>query len=294
MNDGKEANQADWLEAFLHREFTVQADMLFGDGMITREERIALSGAIGDALDVFHQKLQEPPFDELRRRQPFSQAGDQPLKAGRRNSAADLASIQAVHDVMVGLGAVCGEVAPKPTVKALGQQRIGGYAVLWGDATRKDLAGEYFTRETEELDAIFQRMKALPSLYHHGGDGVVKAEVIGQVDVMVPDDVGLWFEAQLLQAARYRGAIDELISRGALGVSTGTLPIARKSAPDGRIVRWPIVEISLTPTPAEFRMMERPVSEIKAAYTAIGLHFPGEPSDDAMHLELERLALLTI
>lgn len=266
MDDGKVANQADWLEGFLHREFTVQADMFFGDGVISREERIALSGAIGDALDVFHQKLQEPPLDELSRRPPFSQAmGDRMLK-----------------------------VAPAQAVKALGRQRIGGYAVLWGDATRKDLAGEYFTRETEELDAIFQRMKALPSLYHHGGDGAVKAEVIGQVDVMAPDDVGLWFEAQLLQAARYRGAIDELISRGALGVSTGTLPIARKSAPDGRIVRWPIVEISLTPTPAEFRMMERPVSEIKAAYTAIGLHFPGEPSDDAMHLELERLALLTI
>lgn len=261
MNDGKEANQADWLEAFLHREFTVQMDVFFGDGVITREERIALSGAIGDALDVFHQKLQEPPLDELSRRPPFSVA---PMPT------------------------------PMPTVKALGRQRIGGYAVLWGDASRKDLAGEYFTPETEELDAIFQSMKALPSLYHHGGDGAVKAEVIGQVDVMALDDVGLWFEAQLLQAARYRGAIDELISRGALGVSTGTLPIARKSAPDGRIVRWPIVEISLTPTPAEFRMMERPVSEIKAAYTAIGLHFPGESSDDAIELELERLALLTI
>jgi hypothetical protein len=35
-----------------------------------------------------------------------------------------------------------------------------------------------------------------------------------------------------------------------------------------------IAEGSLTPTPAEYRMMERPVQEIKAAYQAIGLTLP--------------------
>ena len=241
--------------------------------------------------------------------------GNDVVKAGRRNSASDLERIQAVHDLAAALGATCdagaaGDDGPpaeaaaddgattKATagvVKALGRQRIGGYAVLWGDQGRKDLVGEYFTPETEELDVIFRRMKALPSLYHHGGDAAVKAEVVGQVDVMAPDDVGMWFEAQLLQGSQYREAIDGLIARGALGVSSGTLPLARKAAPDGRILRWPIVEISLTPTPAEFRMMERPVSEIKAAFTALGLEFGDDAAPAAgIALELERLALLMV
>ena len=44
----------EWLESRIHLEFTRIADDLFGDGFLTREERIALSGLIGDALDAFH------------------------------------------------------------------------------------------------------------------------------------------------------------------------------------------------------------------------------------------------
>lgn len=42
-----------WLEAQIHRLFTEQADFMYGDGYLTRDERKALSGAIGAALDVF-------------------------------------------------------------------------------------------------------------------------------------------------------------------------------------------------------------------------------------------------
>lgn len=407
----KWANAADWFESFLHREFTVTADSLFGEGKLTRAERIALSNAIGRALEAFHARLQEPDLASLYARRPFDDAPLQLVvdavavaKAGRRNNAADQARIQAVHDVAVALGAACGEtedtedgtpedeaaqkrevdpnvgggvdrdeledddfvipesrnfpivtpadvgdavaawgrykgdvtfetfkrrltalcqrkgktfVAALPaawkeeldtskavgswSVKALGQRRIGGYAVLWGSQDRPDLSGEYFTPETEELDAIFHRMKAVPMLYHHAGDAAMKSEVIAIVDVMEPDDEGLWFEAQLLQEAKYRDAIMQLIERSALRVSSGTLPAARKVAPDGRILRWPIVEISGTPTPCEFRMVARPVSEIKAAWTAIGLELQDDtpPADtgqepDAVVLELERLALLQV
>jgi len=48
---------AEWLEARIHLNFTEMADYMFGDGYLTREERIALSGLIGDALDVFHAGL---------------------------------------------------------------------------------------------------------------------------------------------------------------------------------------------------------------------------------------------
>jgi hypothetical protein len=50
-------NVAEWFEADIHRDFTLEADGMFGNGCITRDERIALSGAIGAALDAFRTSL---------------------------------------------------------------------------------------------------------------------------------------------------------------------------------------------------------------------------------------------
>ncbi len=52
-------NAGQWLEASIHREFTLTADSLFGNGYVTREERIAMSAAIGSALDAFTEALEE-------------------------------------------------------------------------------------------------------------------------------------------------------------------------------------------------------------------------------------------
>lgn len=186
-------------------------------------------------------------------------------------------------------------------VKALGQNRIGEYLVLWGGPDQKDLDSEYFSRETEELTAIFQAVGRVPILYHHAMDGVVKTSVVGLLDIMQPDDIGMWVEGELDKASKYRQAIEKLVAEGALYWSSGTLPGARKAAPDGHLERWPIVEASLTPTPAEFRMLERPVADIKSAYKAAGLTFPQEEPEDKgaeearqrdIALELERLELV--
>jgi hypothetical protein len=47
-----------WFEARIHSEFTEQADSSYGWGELSRSERIALSSAIGDALDAFVARLQ--------------------------------------------------------------------------------------------------------------------------------------------------------------------------------------------------------------------------------------------
>jgi hypothetical protein len=176
------------------------------------------------------------------------------------------------------------------SVKAIGSNRIGGYLILWGDDSRKDLTEEYFTQGTEEVLSIYKAMGALPVLYHHARDRKVKSEVVGQIDFLDTDDVGVWAEAQLLAASKYRGAIQELARQGALGWSSGTLPGARQVAPNGKITRWPIMEGSLTPTPAEWRMVERPVSEIKSAWDALGIGVPSEIEQEiAKEMELLRL-----
>lgn len=46
-------NVGQWMESRIHLGFTCTADDMFGDGRLTREERIALSAGIGAALDAF-------------------------------------------------------------------------------------------------------------------------------------------------------------------------------------------------------------------------------------------------
>ncbi len=52
-------NTIDWFEALLHLDFTRRADRMLADGRISRDERVALSSAIGDALDTFHTAVVE-------------------------------------------------------------------------------------------------------------------------------------------------------------------------------------------------------------------------------------------
>ena len=154
-------------------------------------------------------------------------------------------------------------------VKSLGNDRVGAYAVLWGDETKKDLTGEFFDQNTEELTAIYDAVGKLPYLYHHAADENVKTSVIGVVDTLKPDAIGLWYEAQLRAAGDYDAYIKKLIEGKKLKTSTQTFAIARRvDEKSGHIERWPIVEITATPTPAEYRMQA--VETLKAAYQDVG------------------------
>ena len=147
-----------------------------------------------------------------------------------------------------------------------GAGRVGGYLIVWGSPAQRDLQGEYFTPETELGLGWYDRR---PALYHHGLDGDLKSPMIGTIDRLVADETGVWAEAQLDLRHRYVRAIQRLVERGILGWSSGSLPHLVEVADDGRIKRWPIVEGSLTPAPAEPRQTD--VQTIKSAYSALGL-----------------------
>jgi len=51
-------NIGQWIESRIHRDFTITADDMAGDGRLTRDERIGLSAAIGDALAAFVARLE--------------------------------------------------------------------------------------------------------------------------------------------------------------------------------------------------------------------------------------------
>lgn len=61
-------NLAEWLESRLHLALTQIADDLFGDGRVTRDERKALSAAIGQALDAYHTALEASTPQLFKRR----------------------------------------------------------------------------------------------------------------------------------------------------------------------------------------------------------------------------------
>ncbi|XWX02911.1 phage major capsid protein [Aggregatilineales bacterium SYSU G02658] len=154
--------------------------------------------------------------------------------------------------------------------------RVGGYLVVWGSPAARDLHGDYFTPET---DFGLEWFEARPMLYHHGLDDGVQASVVGRIDHLKADEVGLWAEGQLDRRHRYAEAIRRLIAKGALAWSSGSLPHLIQRAADGHIRRWILVEGSLTPTPAEPRLTD--VSLITPAYRALGMNpaplLPDEP-----------------
>jgi HK97 family phage major capsid protein len=151
-------------------------------------------------------------------------------------------------------------------VKMVGAGRVGGYLVVFGSPHRKDLEGDYFTPETDFALDWYERR---PALYHHGLDGTLKTLPVGVIDHLKMDEVGLWAEAQIDLHKRYGQVVQKLVDEGVLHWSSGSLSHLVKRAPDGQLKRWPLIEGSLTPTPAEPRMTD--IQTIKSAYKSLDL-----------------------
>lgn len=126
---------------------------------------------------------------------------------------------------------------------------IEGLAIPFGGPIGgRDLDGEYFTKNTDLcLDWFAER----PLLYHHGLNDAVKATVIGRVKSYDIRDDGVWAQAELDKNSRYREVVSKLVDDAALGFSSGTVVhLVDTDTSTGEIKRWPWVEESLTPTPA--------------------------------------------
>ncbi|NJL06681.1 MAG: phage major capsid protein, partial [Chloroflexaceae bacterium] len=136
-------------------------------------------------------------------------------------------------------------------VKALGNGRVAGYLVRFGDPDQPDLVGDYFTSETD-----FGRLSSTDVYYHHGLDRAIKARTIGR-GTLRQDEVGVWIEAQLSLADQYEQAIYDMVKAGKLRWSSGTLSHLVEREPTGgatHVKRWMLgLDASLTPTPAEPR-----------------------------------------
>jgi hypothetical protein len=128
---------------------------------------------------------------------------------------------------------------------------IEGYGVPFGGPIKgRDLHGQFFSKKTDfALDLIPDGQR--PLLFQHGLDSSVDTAVIGRWGVKRIDDGGVWVRAQLDARSEYINEIKELVDSDALGFSSGTMGHLVKVAPKtGEILKWALVELSLTPNPA--------------------------------------------
>lgn len=143
---------------------------------------------------------------------------------------------------------------------------IEGLAIPFGGPIAgKDLTGEDFGPDTDFCSEWFPEGR--PILYHHGLNAAVKTELVGrQVDAEERDD-GLWVKGELAKASRYRKKVAEIIRSGKAGFSSGAIPHLVQTKADGHITRWPWVELSITPTPANPSAMVYAVKSAPVAFT---------------------------
>lgn len=149
-------------------------------------------------------------------------------------------------------------------VKALSDNRVGGYLVVFGDEANTDASAmkDFFTSETD----FGRHLKSGSDLiYHHdlpmigGQPNPLAGRVLGDAEMKV-DDVGVWLEGQMKLRDKYEQGVMDMVKAGKLGLSSGTAAhrVRRAKCENGahKIVSWPLgLDASLTPTPAEPRTM---------------------------------------
>ena len=153
------------------------------------------------------------------------------------------------HDTLIVFG---GEV------KALDDTgKVGGYLVRFSGPNDPDLAGDFFTKDTD-----FGTATESPVLYHHGQDATIRSARLGHGTLKV-DGVGVWLEGQLELRNEYEEAIFEMAKQGKLGWSSGTAShlVEREAVGKSWFIKsWPLgLDASLTPTPCEPRTKAIPL-----------------------------------
>jgi len=151
---------------------------------------------------------------------------------------------------------------------------VGGIMCIYADAETKDLQGEYFTPETQTWHDTY---KSVPALFHHGLDDTIGLAHVGKRVKAEARDEGLWVEDWLNKGSEYWKLVKPLLEAKALYYSPGSAPHLVRKDEDGRLLSYPVIEDTLTVTPAQHRL--RPIERIKAAYKSAGLDLPDDLLD---------------
>ena len=113
----------------------------------------------------------------------------------------------------------------------------------------KDAQGEYFDAGTKFHEDKFGLP---PAVYYHGfgGDGKPDSEprFIGRTLKRWRDGAGEWFRVRLDKASTEAERVWDAAKRGTARASSGAVAHLVRTAPDGRILHWPVAELSIFET----------------------------------------------
>jgi hypothetical protein len=136
----------------------------------------------------------------------------------------------------------------------------------------KDWDEEFFSPRTNLCLDLFPDQR--PLLYDHGLNAKTGLSVIGRTDskTLEEREDGYWVQAQINRNSAYRREVQRMIEAEALHASSGALSGYTQKARNGEILRWPWVELSLTPTPANpFAIVKQ--ADVTKHYKAVDLDF---------------------
>lgn len=167
------------------------------------------------------------------------------------------------------------------TIKSFNDEtgEIGSYSIVFGDEQSKDFHGNFFTKNTflghnrkenggmdvgllnhrvplfrkDQFDEETER--ALKKI----SDIRFKNPVVSKLD-----DVGEYSKLVLDLSDKYEKMVYELAKKGVFKWSSGTAPQTYKALENGELEMFIPVEKSLTPMPAEYRMIQHRAMPLKA------------------------------
>lgn len=142
-----------------------------------------------------------------------------------------------------------------------------------GDFGGKDFDGEFFSPRTDIKEAW---MKERPVVFQHAQDEELDDTELGIQTNLTKQDDGWWGELWLNRSARYWAQVDAMLRAGKMFGSSGALShFVRKDHKTGEILRWPHIEQTLTPTPAN------PLARITASKALAHIDSAGIAIDDS-------------
>lgn len=144
--------------------------------------------------------------------------------------------------------------------------KIKLHLAVWGSPTHRDSYGTWFDRANPPDLAL--DFLPVPLLYEHGMDGAIGKDIIGSLDRVYFDDIGIAGEGTLDPSKRYFPKLINDIRAKRLKTSSATANHIADFDEDGRFVRWYLSEHSLTESPAESKMPI--VTLVRSAHSSAG------------------------
>jgi hypothetical protein len=275
------AGVAQWLESRLHSQFTYICDDLYGDGLLTREERVQLSNAIGDALDAFTTNI-VANAPQLYDRGRWEEPKEQPADVGMQASESGELTSEAVPLTEAATG---GNIPIKIIAPGWGSSGYYSAEVLKRDGPKAFKAGLHMyvdhptpqeeasrpERSLKDLAAVLasdaqwmENGKAGPGLYATAKVFGDHAASIAERGKSIGVSIRALGQARAGEAEGRKGPIIEAITTGK-SVDFVTLPGAGGAVlTESRTVIQPPVQESISEGSTMTEQEQKDLSEAKA------------------------------